>query len=149
MSLRVKDAALHRSSEYQEVRAVSEADQLANSSGDSVAPSAAVHVIRLPAEIDIANADFVKALLLAEVLPGRAAVIADLSATFFCDCAGVSVLIDVGRDARRAGVKLRLVAQSKSVLRTFELAGLSACLPVYPTVTAAAADGRARRRQGI
>ena len=149
MSLRVKDAALHRSSEYQEVRAVSEADQLANSSGDSAAPSAAVHVIRLPAEIDIANADFVKALLLAEVLPGRAAVIADLSATFFCDCAGVSVLIDVGRDARRAGVKLRLVAQSKSVLRTFELAGLSACLPVYPTVTAAAADGRARRRQGI
>ena len=127
---------------------MSEADQLANSSGDSVAPSGAVHVIRLPAEIDIANADFVKDLLLAEVLPGRAAVIADLSATFFCDCAGVSALIDVGRDAKRAGVELRLVARSRSVLRTFELAGLSACLPVYPTHTAAAADGRARPTSG-
>jgi anti-anti-sigma factor len=127
---------------------VSEADQLANSSGDAVAPTGAVHVIRLPAEIDIANAGYVKDLLLAEVLPGRDVVIADLSGTFFCDCAGVSALIDAGRGATRAGVELRVVAQYRSVLRTFELAGLGACLPVYPTVSVASANGRADPASG-
>jgi anti-anti-sigma factor len=123
---------------------VSDAEQLADSCRESDEPIEDTRVVPLPAEIDIANVGHVRDLLLAQVLPGRAAIIADLSGTSFCDCAGVSALIEVGAHAARSGAELRVVANSRSVLRTFELAGLRVYLPVYPTVTLALADTRIR-----
>ena len=50
-------------------------------------------VVVLPDEIDFLNADSVGERLAAALVPGVAVVIADLTVTVFCDCAGVRSLL--------------------------------------------------------
>jgi anti-anti-sigma factor len=94
-------------------------------------------VTPLPAEIDIANAGQVRADLMAVIDQGYPVVIADMSRTSFCDCAGVAALAAAGGYAARRGVQLRIVARARAVLRIFELSGLLLATPVYPTGAAA------------
>lgn len=107
--------------------------------------------VLLPPEIDIANADSVRKDLLTAIGRGSALVIADLSRTSFCDCAGVSALMTAGGQAARSGSELRVVARSRPVLRTFELTGLSQCVRVYASGAEATRDpgpGNEGRRPG-
>ncbi len=99
--------------------------------------SGASPIVRLPAEIDIANAGQVLADLLGVIDRGYPVVVADLSRTSFCDCSGVSALLTAGSHAARRGGQLRIVARARAVLRTFELTGLQLALPVYPAGAAA------------
>jgi anti-sigma B factor antagonist len=96
-------------------------------------PGAGWTLVSLPAEVDIANADEVRADLAAALDQGCPVVIVDMSRTSFCDCAGVGVLLAAASQARRAGLQIRIVARARPVLRTFELTGLYLALPVYPT----------------
>ncbi len=96
-------------------------------------PGAGSTLVSLPAEVDIANADEVRADLFAAIRRGSPVVIADMSRTSFCDCAAVSVLLAAASQALRAGAELRVVARATPVLRTFELTGLHLVLRVYPT----------------
>jgi anti-sigma B factor antagonist len=98
-------------------------------------------IITLPGEIDVANAAVVRADLAAAVARGAATVIADMSMTSFCDCAGVSALLGAGRRAACLGSEFRIVAAARPVLRVFELTGLDTALPVYPSTLAAAGRG--------
>ena len=103
--------------------------------------------VRMPAEIDIANADDLRQSLTAAVDQGFAVVIADMSDTLFCDCAAVTALVLAGQYATAARAELRVVASARPVLRTFELTGLAQLLAVFPTAEAAAsgsASGEAR-----
>ena len=86
----------------------------------------------MPAEIDIGNAAQVRADLLSAVDHSKV-VIADLSRTSFCDCAGVSALLMAGSYAARTGAELLIVARSRAVLRIFELTGLPLAQAVYGT----------------
>ncbi len=95
-------------------------------------------VITMPAEIDKANADQVRQALLAVTGPGAAVVIIDMSATTFCDSAGVHAIIAAYRHAASAGSHLRLVATS--VLRIFELIGADQLMPLYPSLESALAE---------
>ena len=118
--------------------AVSAYGELADAESDTggQAPHAANWtVVSLPAEVDIANADQVRADLSAAVRLGCPVVIADLRRTSFCDCAGVSLLMAAANQALRAGAELRIVASARSVLRTFKLTGLPLAIEVYPTIT--------------
>jgi anti-anti-sigma factor len=94
--------------------------------------------VRLPAEIDIANAADVYADLIAAVDRGAPIVIADLTATNFCDCAGARALILASRHTASRGAELRAAAAARALLRMFELAGVKAVLRVWPSVAAAA-----------
>jgi anti-sigma B factor antagonist len=94
-------------------------------------------VVVLPREIDVANADKVRAELLAAIDCGSPVIVADMSLTEFCDCAGVTALLAAGKQAAEAGAELRLVARAGPVLRTFEITGLSMVLAVHPTSSAA------------
>jgi anti-anti-sigma factor len=94
--------------------------------------------VRLPAEIDIANAAAVCADLIAAADRGAAIVIADLTASSFCDCAGTRALIQAGRHAARRGAELRVAAAARPLLRMFDLTGVNATLRVCPSVAAAA-----------
>jgi anti-anti-sigma factor len=96
--------------------------------------------VLLPPEIDIANADSVRKDLMTAIGRGSTVVIADLSHTSFCDCAGVSALMTAGGLAARSGSELRVVARSRPVLRTFELTGLSQCVRVYASGAEATRD---------
>jgi stage II sporulation protein AA (anti-sigma F factor antagonist) len=96
-------------------------------------------VVVLPDEIDIVNAGSVREQLAAAIVPGVAVVVADLSMTTFCDCAGVRSLLLAHREASASNAELRLVARSRAVLRILELLGTDQVLPVYPDLTAALA----------
>ncbi len=90
-------------------------------------------IVALPAEVDIANADAARLDLVRAIDQGYHLVIADMSRTSFCDCAGVNALLAAGALAACAGAELRVVARAQAVLRTFELTSLQLALPVYPT----------------
>jgi anti-anti-sigma factor len=94
-------------------------------------------IVVLPAEIEITNADLVRAALLAAAGTGTPVIIADLSRCSFCDCAGVAALLGAAAEAVLLGAQLRLVATARPVLRVFDLVGLARSVPVYPTRSAA------------
>jgi anti-sigma B factor antagonist len=89
-------------------------------------------VIILPAEIDMATADRISGQLAAAFAAGPRAVIADMTATTFCDSTGVRVLVLAQQLAAAHGTELRLLMQpGDPVLRTMEVLGVDAVLPVY------------------
>ena len=64
-------------------------------------------VVTLPAEIDMANADRVGADLQAALAPGVTAVVADMTATTFCDSRGIHALVLAHQRATACGAELR------------------------------------------
>jgi anti-anti-sigma factor len=98
-------------------------------------------VVVLPDEIDVLNADPAGERLVAAIVPGVAVVIADLTATVFCDCAGVRSLLLAHAKASASSAELRLVVRSRAVLRILALLGADQVLPVYPDLSAALAGG--------
>ena len=102
-------------------------------------------VIALPAEIDMANADRVGQQLRSALTPGVATVIADMTATRFCDSSGINMLVRAHQQAAANGTVLRLVVASTAVLRTLTLLGLDDLLAIYPSLSQALAAGPAPR----
>jgi anti-sigma B factor antagonist len=106
--------------------------------------SAPVAVVSLPAEIDLTNAEVVTAQVRASLQPGATAVVADLTATVFCDSAGIRQLLVASDLARASGARLLLAApEDGAVRRVLKVTGMHQLLPAYATVQAAldAADG--------
>jgi len=99
-----------------------------------------VAVITLPAEIDLANAELVRQDLLSAVAQGATRVIADMTATTFCDSAGIAALVRVVQRAAAHGSGLRLAASAPAVTRVLALTGVDKLIEVYPSVAAAMAD---------
>jgi anti-sigma B factor antagonist len=92
-------------------------------------------VVSLPVEIDVTNADQVYDRLTAAAEAGAPLVIADCSATIFCDAAGVRRILMFHARAAARGVRLRLVIAPGGLLRRLlELLGADSVLPVYPSV---------------
>ena len=88
-------------------------------------------VVSLPAEIDMANAERISGQLRAAVAAGPKVVIADMTATTFCDSMGVRVLVLAHRHAVARGTELRLLLPCPHVLRVMEVLGVDAVLPIY------------------
>ena len=96
-------------------------------------------LVVLPAEIDITNAGQVRTQLNQEFQAGRA-VIADLTATMFCDSSGTVALLRASREAAALGVELRLaVSPVSQVSRVLELTGFASQLRLFPSVAEATA----------
>ena len=96
-------------------------------------------VVTLPAEIDMANADRVGADLQAAFAPGITTVVADMTATTFCDSRGIHAVVMAHRRAAASGAELRLVVPSACVLRVLVLLGLDRWLAIYPSLPEALA----------
>jgi anti-anti-sigma factor len=94
----------------------------------------------LSAEVDISNAEQARDDLLSVVMRGASLVIADMTATTFCDSAGVSALVRVARRAAAAGSGLRLATATPAVCRVLALTGVDKLIEIYPSVAAALAD---------
>ncbi len=109
-----------------------------------------VAVVTLPAEIDVTNADGVREELLSVLNEGAATLIADMSATTFCDSAGVSALVRSFRRATASGGAMRLVVGTPAVRRVLALTGVDRLVEVYPSVAASLAGtpGQPRREGG-
>ena len=102
---------------------------------------AAATIVALPAEIDIDNADHAYDQLYAAFAAGAPMVIADFTATTFCDTASLRRLVAVQRRAVARNAQLRLAAPPGNPVRhVLEITGLDKLLPVYPSARHAAAD---------
>jgi anti-sigma B factor antagonist len=94
----------------------------------------------LPSEIDMTCAANVGADLGALLGEGTSVLVADLTATSFCDSAGVQALVAVHNAARAADAQLRLVVPSAKVQRAFQLLEVDRVLLVYQSLGEAMAD---------
>jgi anti-sigma B factor antagonist len=106
-------------------------------------------VVALPAEIDMANAGRAGQQLGSAVTPGVRTVIADLTATTFCDSSGISMLVRACQQAAANNTQVRLVVPSAAVLRALTLVGMADLLPIYPSLSqalAAAPEPKARHQ---
>ena len=97
-------------------------------------------IITLPAEIDIANVDTVGEQLAAALTPGTRVVIADMTATTFCDSMGIAMLIHAHKQATANGAELRLLLPCPDVLRVLRIHGVDAVLPIYHSLEEALAN---------
>jgi anti-anti-sigma factor len=109
---------------------------------DQEAPASPV-VVTMPDEIDVSNAGYIGEQLRSAITPGAGAVVADLTATTFCDSFAVLHLMLAHDKAVANNVELLFVVPVGAVLRLLALVGARRVLRICPTVTAAlaAADG--------
>jgi anti-sigma B factor antagonist len=62
-------------------------------------------------------------------------VIADMTATVFCDSSGVHAIMHAYESAAARDIRMRLaVSPTTSVRRVLELIGVSRLMPVYPSL---------------
>ena len=96
-------------------------------------------VIALPAEIDMASAGRAGQQLGSAFTAGVSTVIADMTATTFCDSSGISMLVRAHQQAAANNTQLRLVVPSAAVLSALTLVGMDDLLPIYPSLSQALA----------
>jgi anti-anti-sigma factor len=101
----------------------------------TVIRSACTVVAPLPDEIDITNADQIGESLLRRLHTGITLLVVDMSATTFCDVAGVRAVLGVQEQARARGADLRVLAAAARVRRVFDLLGFD--VRIYPDLETA------------
>jgi anti-sigma B factor antagonist len=108
---------------------------------ESIAPGQGqLVIVTLPAEIDMANVDDVGKQLAAPFRSGARVVVADMTATTFCDSLGIGLLVRACRQAAAHGGQLRLLLPCPSVLKVMDVLGVHAMLPIYHSLEKALAD---------
>ena len=96
-------------------------------------------VVALPAEIDMANAGQLGQQLGSACAPSVTTVIADMTATTFCDSSGVKMLLGARKQAVANRTQLRLAVPSAAVRRALTLMRMEQLVPIYPTLSQALA----------
>jgi anti-anti-sigma factor len=90
-------------------------------------------VVPLPAEIDLTTHERAFDRLYAAFAAGAPVVIADLTATTFCDCASLRRLVTIQRQAAAQNARLRLAIPPDSpVRRLARLLDLDREVQLYP-----------------
>lgn len=91
-------------------------------------------VVAMPTEIDLANAPDVDDLLAAVAARSPEVITIDLTATEFCDSAGINVFARAHGRAAADGEELRIALGDSPVARILRLVGLDQLVPVYRDV---------------
>ena len=91
-------------------------------------------IVSAPAQIDAGNAGDVLACLLSVIREAPATLIVDLTATAFCDSAGLNSLVQAFRRAAAGGIEMRLAAGGPAVRRILEITGIDQLIGSYPSV---------------
>jgi anti-sigma B factor antagonist len=110
-------------------------------------------VVPLAAEIDLTNAEDVADQIGAAFGPGVTAVIADLTATTFCDSSGLRhLLLASGRASASGGQLLLVIPSSSPVRRILTFTRADQMLAIYPTLddalSAESSPGRQESLEG-
>jgi anti-sigma B factor antagonist len=109
-------------------------------------------VVAAPEEIDITNAEALRATLLNAAANGHDRLVVDMTRTQFCDSSGLHTLIAAHKRAEAEGREVLLVIPGPAVLRVFALTGMDRVIPNFTSLpealarTAASANGRSRQR---
>jgi anti-anti-sigma factor len=91
-------------------------------------------IITMPDEIDLTNSGDLDERLAAVIAQSPETVTVDLTATTFCDSAGINVLARARELAAANGGELRIAIGRSPVARILELIGLDQIVPVFPDV---------------
>jgi anti-anti-sigma factor len=91
----------------------------------------------MPAEVDCTNAAEVREVLLRTLNGTVGTLTIDMSATTFCDVAGVRAIERAYQRAGACGTRLRLLAPTPGVLRILRLTGVHRIIPIAPPFPAA------------
>jgi phosphoserine phosphatase RsbU/P len=89
-------------------------------------------IVTMPLELDITNSPEVSELLAAVIGQSPEVITADMTATTFCDSAGVHTIARANELAAARGSELRLALGDAPAARMFQLTGLDQIVPVYP-----------------
>ncbi len=106
---------------------------------EPVARAGGPAVVAFPEHVDVSNATRIGEQLQAVFDRGATVVIADMSATAWCDGACVDVVARACQQAMVRRTELRLVATAPAVRRLLAAEGLDRLVPVYSSVEAAVA----------
>jgi anti-sigma B factor antagonist len=96
-------------------------------------------VVALPEHVGASNAGQIQQELLSVIDGGATALIAEMTATAWCDHAGAGAVVRAFRRAVISGTQLRLVVTAEHVSRVLSLSGLDQLVPIYPSLEAATA----------
>jgi anti-sigma B factor antagonist len=94
-------------------------------------------VITLPEEIDVTNSPRLRETLLAVISRRPVLLVADMTATTFCDSSGMGAIVAAYRQAVALGADMRLVIAHPAARRVFELNGIDTVISIYPDLPAA------------
>jgi len=95
-------------------------------------------VVAAPEEIDITNAEALRAALL-QAANGHGTLVVDMTRTQFCDSSGLHALIAAHKRAEAEGREVLLVIPSSTVLRVFALTGMDRVIPNFTSLAEALA----------
>jgi anti-sigma B factor antagonist len=107
-----------------------------------------VPVAAAPEEIDITNAQELRAVLLEAAAHGHGTVVADLTRTRFCDSSGLHTLLAAHKRAQAEGGELLLVIPSPAVLRVFAITSVNRMIPTFTSLEEALARTSANGSNG-
>ena len=109
--------------------------QVLDSGGDPRIQWSGRHaIVTMPRETDVINAGDVAELISAAAAGFPEVITADLTATVFCDSAGVEVLARARDMAAARGAEFRLALGGSPVARILQLTGLDEVMPLYRDV---------------
>jgi anti-sigma B factor antagonist len=94
-------------------------------------------IVTLPGGIDVTSSPGMRDRLLAVISRQPARIVADMSATTFCDSSGLAAIVTGYRQAVAAGGDMRLVIGIPGARRVFELSGIDTVISIYPDLPAA------------
>ena len=94
-------------------------------------------VITLPEEIDLTHSPGIRETVLAVISRQPAVIVADMTATTFCDSNAMHAIATAHRQAAAAGAEMRLVIGHPGVRRVFALSGFDTVIGIYPDLPAA------------
>ena len=108
-----------------------------------------VPVVAAPEEIDITNAEALRAALLtaAAAADGHGTLVVDMTRTRFCDSSGLHTLIAAHKRAGAEGREVLLVIPGTAVLRVFALTAMDRVIPNFTTLAEALAQTAACRER--
>ena len=99
-----------------------------------------VPVVTAPEEVDITNADGLRAALLKAAgaeADGHPAFVVDMTRTRFCDSAGIHALVEAHKRAQAAGGQVVLAMSGTAVPRIFSLTGVDQVIPSFDSLAEA------------
>jgi len=111
--------------------------------GFSVEVISGIPVVATPEDVDITNADGLRAALLQSAALGPWTLVVDMTRTLFCDTAGLHALVGAHKRAQAQGGRLLLVLPGATGLRIFSITGLDCVIPNFPSLEEALAAGAA------
>jgi anti-sigma B factor antagonist len=98
-----------------------------------------VPVVATPEEIDITNADGLRAALSEAAAHRHGTLVVDMTQTLFCDTAGLHALVGANKRARAEGGRVLLVVGG-TILRIFTITGLDRVIPHFTNLDQALAQ---------